>query len=390
MRTFMQQNWEINMKLNEKQNVIPGIGSFALNLKTNKINMTRGISAKFLIVISSLVMICHSCMEGPEKPDVSGINIKLDVKRFEKDFFSLDTNNLNQGFEALRSSEYHNFLMDFTGRLLGLNGVDTAKWEMLIKQFIREYKPIYDSTVTLDKEVEKAAQDVKMAFRYVKYYFPKYKLPEQFITFVGPIDAFAYGAIGGSGEIITNFAICAGLQLHLGSNSMVYKSQAGQELYPEYISQRFTTDYIAVNSIKNIIDDIYAPLQPGAKMIDIIADHGKRMYLLDLILPDTDDTLKLGYTEAQLKGCQQSEGFIWNYFTENNLLFETDLLKTRSFLNDGPSTPEFGLGSPGFISLFTGRELIRAYMKKNPKTTIDVLLALDGPKILAGSGYKPR
>jgi len=100
--------------------------------------------------------------------------------------------------------------------------------------------------------------------------------------------------------------------------------------------------------------------------------------------------LKLGYTEAQLKGCKESEGFIWNYFTENNLLFETDLLKTRSFLNDGPSTPEFGLGSPGFISLFTGRELIRAYMKKNPKTTIDELLALDGQKILTDSGYKPR
>jgi hypothetical protein len=386
----MQQNWGIKMKLDEKQNVIPGIDRFVLNLKSNKNNMKRGTSAKFFIAFLGMVIICHSCKEGPDKPDVSGINIKLDVKRFEKHFFSLDTNNLDQDFEALRSSEYHNFLMDFTGRLLGLNGVDTAKWDMLIKQFIREYKPIYDSTVVLDKEVEKAAQDVKMAFRYVKYYFPQYKLPEQFITFVGPIDAFAYGATGGSGEIITTFAICAGLQLHLGSNSIVYKSQAGQELYPEYISQRFTTDYIVVNSIKTIIDDIHPSLQPGAKMIDIIADHGKRMYLLDLILPDTKETLKLGYTEAQLKGCKESEGFIWNYFTENNLLFETDLLKTRSFLNDGPSTPEFGLGSPGFISLFTGRELIRAYMKKNPKTTIDELLALDGQKILTGSGYKPR
>lgn len=101
MRTFIQQNWEINMILDEKQNVIPGIESFALNLKSNKINMKRRISVNLWIVISSMVMIFHSCMEGPEKPDVSGIDIKLDVKRFEKDFFSLDTNNLDQGFEAL-------------------------------------------------------------------------------------------------------------------------------------------------------------------------------------------------------------------------------------------------------------------------------------------------
>jgi hypothetical protein len=344
----------------------------------------------FLIALSLVYIFVIGCQNGPIRPDVSNIEVKLDVKRFEKEFFSLDTNKLDQGFQRLLQSDLHNFMGDFTGTLLGLNGVDTAKWEMLIKQFIREYRPIYESTLTLDTEVEKAAQDLKMAFKFVKYYFPKYKLPEQFITFIGPMDAFAYGATGGSGEIITNFAICSGLQLHLGSNSVFYNSQAGQELYPEYISRRFTTDYIVVNSIKNIIDDIHPPLKPGAKMIDIIADHGKRMYVLDLLIPDIPDTLKLGYTEAQLKGCIKSEGFIWNYFTENNLLFETDLMKTRSFLNDGPSTPEFGLGSPGFISLFTGRQLIREYMKKNPETTIDKLLSLDGQKILTGSGYKPR
>ena len=364
--------------------------SLCFNFGIQKIPSMRTQRYCFLIALFFIAIWNTGCQESPAKPDLSKIEVKLDVKRFEKDFFSLDTNNLNKGFQELWQSEYHNFMKDFTGTLLGLNGVDTAKWEMLIKQFIREYRPIYESTLTLDKEVDKAAQDVKMAFKYVKYYFPKYKLPEQFITFIGPIDAFAYGATGGSGEIITNFAICAGLQLHLGSNSMVYKSQAGQELYPEYISRRFTTDYIVVNSIKNIIDDIHPPLKPGAKMIDIIADHGKRMYVLDILTPDTPDTLKLGYTEAQLKGCVESEGFIWNYFTENNLLFETDLLKTRSFLNDGPTTPEFGLGSPGFISLFTGRQLVRAYMKKNPKTTINELLSLDGQKILAGSGYKPR
>lgn len=378
------------MKLGEKQNVILRVTLFALNLNSNKINMQSRLSKKLLIGVFTGILLTYSCKEGPDKPDVSGIQIKLDIKRFEKDFFSLDTNKFDQGFQALWQSEYHNFMRDFTGKLLGLEGVDTAKWDMLIKQFIREYKPIYDSTLVLDREIEEAAQDVKMAFKYVKFYFPEYKLPEQFITFIGPVDAFAYGATGGSGEIITNSAICAGLQLHLGSNSMVYKSQAGQELYPEYISRRFTTDYIVVNSMKNIIDDIHEPLQPGAKMIDIIADHGKRMYLLDLLLPDTDEKLKLGYTAEQLKGCEESEGFIWNYFTENDLLFETDLLKTRSFLNDGPTTPEFGLGSPGFISLFTGRQLIRAYIKKHPKTTINELLALDGQKILAGSGYKPR
>jgi hypothetical protein len=118
------------------------------------------------------------------------------------------------------------------------------------------------------------------------------------------------------------------------------------QLYPEYISRKFNTENIAVNCMKNIIDDIHAPLQAGGSMLALLADHGKRMYLLDLLLPDEKEEIKLGYTSKQLEAVKKSEGFIWNYINENNLLFETDLLKMRSFVTDGPSTDELGWGSP--------------------------------------------
>jgi len=329
------------------------------------------------------------CDESPAKPDVSHIKVNLKMQRFEKDFFALDTNNLDKGFDQLRL-EYHDFLNDFTGKILGLEGKDTSQWDMAIKAFIRDYRPIYDSTQKIDKGVNIAKSEIEEGLKYVKYYCPSYRLPEQFITFIGPIDAFAYSQTGGSGDIITTFGLCAGLQLHLGENSMVYKSEAGMQLYPEYISRKFGTDNIAVNCMKNIIDDIHAPLQLGESMLTLLVDHGKRMYLLDLLLPDAKEEIKLGYTTTQLEAVKKSEGFIWNYFNENNLLFETDLLKIRSFVTDGPSTAEFGWGSPGFISLYTGRQLIRAYMKKHPATSLNELLALDANKILAGAGYKPR
>ena len=329
------------------------------------------------------------CDESPAKPDVSHIKVNLKMQRFEKDFFALDTTNLDKGFDQLRL-EYHDFLNDYTGKILGLEGKDTSQWDMAIKAFIRDYRPIYDSTQKIDKGVNIAKSEIEEGLKYVKYYFPSYRLPEQFITFIGPMDAFAYSQTGGSGDIITTFGLCAGLQLHLGENSMVYKSEAGMQLYPEYISRKFDTDNIAVNCMKNIIDDIHAPLQLGGSMLALLADHGKRMYLLDLLLPDAKEEIKLGYTKTQLEAVKKSEGFIWNYINENNLLFETDLLKTRSFVTDGPSTAEFGLGSPGFISLYTGRQLIRAYMKKHPATSLNELLALDANKILAGAGYKPR
>ena len=348
---------------------------------------TQTQSLVALVMIAGLLF--SGCDESPAKPDVRQIKVSLKMQRFEKDFFALDTNDLDRGFEKLRV-DYHGFLNDYTGKILGLEGKDTSQWDMAIKAFIRDYRPIYDSAQKIDKGIEAAKLDIEEGLKYVKFYFPSYQLPQQFITFIGPIDAFAYSQTGGSGDIITAFGLCTGLQLHLGGNSMVYNSEAGMQLYPEYISRKFDTENIAVNCMKNIIDDIHTPLQAGESMLTIMVDHGKRMYVLDLLLPDTKEEIKLGYTSKQLKAVKNSEGFIWNYFNENNLLFEKDLLKMRSFVTDGPSTDEFGWGSPGFISLYTGRQLIRAYMKKHPETSLNALLDLDANKILSGAGYKPR
>lgn len=335
------------------------------------------------------VLFITACENGMKKPDVSNINVKIETLRFEKDFFALDTNDLDAGFESLRV-RYGNFVYDFTGKILGLEGLDTAMWEPAIKKFIHDYRPIFDSSKALDKLIAEQAAEIRKGLQFVKYYFPQYKLPEQFITFIGPMDAFALSETGGFGDIITTFALGSGLQLHLGNQSSFYTNNEAQLLFPEYISRKFTPEHIHVNGMKNIVDDIYPPLQPGKSLLEILADHGKRMYLLDLFLPDSNEELKLGYTTSQLKGMKENEGLIWNYFTQNNLLYETDGLKIRSFVTDGPSTVEFGIGSPGFVSLYMGRQLIRAYMKKHPDTKLADLLATDGASILKGSSYKPR
>ncbi len=343
----------------------------------------------FLSFLLCLVLLLFSCQQKTEKPDTSGIKIDLETKRFEKDFFSLDTNNLEPGMQKLQVL-YAEFLPDFIGKILGLQNVDTVLWNKNIIAFIRDYKPIYDSTLLLEKNLLQAEKELREAMKYVRHYFPAYPLPKQFLTFIGPMDAFAYGETGGYGEIITPTALCTGLQLHLGANSLLYQSEQGMQLYPSYISRKFSTAYISINCIKNIIDDLLPPLPTNKNMLEIMVDHGKRIYLLDLFMPDTDEARKMGYTDDQLRAAETNEGLIWNYFAANKLIYESDYLKIRSFVSDGPSTPEFGEGSPGFISLFIGKKMVNAYMKKHPDTPIDILLSLDAQEILQGAAYKPR
>jgi hypothetical protein len=344
---------------------------------------------KQLSFLALIFLIGVSCNDGPKTPDVSNVKINLTVRRFDQDFFKTDTLNLSYSLKALEK-KYPYFYTDFIEKIVALSTEDNINFSINIKKFIHDYKPIFDSSKTIEKGIEEATSETKEALKYVAYYFPGYKLPNEFIPFIGPMDAFVNTATGIQSEIITTNALCTGLQLHLGGKSSFYTSEPGQQLYPEYLSRRFTTEYISVNCMKNIIDDIM-PLNYNSKnFLEILVDHGKRMYLLDLFLPNKKDEFKLGYTTAQLKGVTDNEGLIWNYFTENNLLYETDLLKIRSFIGDAPETVEFGQGSPGFVSLFVGREIVDTYMRKNESTTIDQLIIMDAAKILAGSKYKPR
>ena len=43
--------------------------------------------------------------------------------------------------------------------------------------------------------------------------------------------------------------------------------------------------------------------------------------------------------------------------------------KSNPDVGDGPKTVELGDDSPGYISLYTGRQIVRAYMDKNPDTS---------------------
>jgi hypothetical protein len=147
---------------------------------------------------------------------------------------------------------------------------------------------------------------------------------------------------------------------------------------------------IAVNCTKNMIDDLFPGLPGDRTLLDIMIDKGKRMYLLDLFMPKTPDSLKIGYTANQLEGAEENEALIWNFFLQNELLYVSDPMRIRDFVGDGPKTMELGDGSPGHIALFTGRQIVRTYMKKYPDTKPDAMLKLGAKQLLEASGYRPR
>ena len=346
------------------------------------------VHMKPLIFFLSIASVLYSCKSSNDKPDVSGIPVKLETLRFEQDLFALDTNNIGPSLQALQQ-KYPGFLQDFMTNILGIQPAD-SQFAYALKKFIADFKPVKQSSDQQFRDFSKYSNEVKTMLQYTKHYFPEYALPEKLITYIGPMDAFYEASLGWSGDIITSSGLGIGLQMHLINVSpYLYREGEGGQGYPSYIARRFTPEYITVNCAKNIIDDLYPDQSRTKSLIDQMVDKGKRLYILDKLTPDANDSLKIGYTGTQLAACVKNEALVWNLFTTNNLLYETDYQKIKSFLSEGPKTIELGDDSPGYIGLFTGWQIVKAYMKKNPETTLKQLISLDNKKVFEGSKYKP-
>ena len=342
----------------------------------------------FLVVLISIIF--FSC-KNKDIPDVSGIKIELLVQRFDKDFFSIDTNNIFPSLQQLHA-KYPGFLGDYLQNILGLPPVtDTSQATIAaIRKFLSDYRPVKDSADKIFRDLDPVKKDIIQSLKYVRHYFPRYQLPGKLIPFIGPMDAYFEGALGGYGDVITNDALAVGLQLHLGKDFSLYKSEMGQALYPTYISRRFDPGYIPVNCTKNIMDDMFPDQSTGKHLVIQMVEKGKRMFLLDKLMPFTEDTLKIGYTKSQLKGCYNNEGLIWNYFLTNGLLYNNDPGMIKNYIGESPNTPEFGEGAPGNIGLFTGWQIVKKYMDNNTTLSLESLMQTDARKIFEESKYRPR
>jgi hypothetical protein len=334
---------------------------------------------KFFIA-SAFCLMLFACRNEKPAPDVSNIKIDVQLKRFDKDLFSIDTNNINASLTKLQL-QYGSFLNDYLYNIMILPPQpDSVAWK--IKMFLHDYNYVDIAAQKQFSNFDDEFKQIKKGLQYVKYYFPQYKTPANVITFIGPVEGYA--------NVLTQSGLAVGLQLYLGKNFPVYQSEFISEVYPDYQQRKFEPAYIPVNCMKNIVSDIYPEKSGSDPLVYQMIDAGKRLYMLDHFLPQLADSLKTGYTQQQLDGCYNNEADIWNYFVQNNLLFITDPIQIRDYMQEGPHTEVFGNGSPGFIGQFIGWQIVKKWMDMHEKTSLPELINTPEKQIYEEAKYKPR
>lgn len=236
----------------------------------------------------------------------------------------------------------------------------------------------------LNIEVEKQFPDNKkfedgleMMISRVKHYFPEEKTP-RVITLVNEvlIDKKAF---------YTNDLILISLDTYLGKNHKFY------EPFAEYQKANLEAHQILPDLVTNFAFRKIVPSQDKTLISEMIY-FGKLHYLKDLLIPETPNYQKIGYTELQEKFCMENESQMWSYLVNEKLLYDNNIKNYQRFIEDGPFTKfylDIDRESPGRVGQWLGWQIVKSYMENND-VTLDQLLKTEPTVIFNKSGYKPK
>ena len=343
----------------------------------------NNFSTFFILFLSAICL--SSCLGDKDKniPDVSGVQVEVKVNRFDQDLFSIDTNQVASGIEKLEE-KYPDFTDFYLTRALQIKKPwdTTGAYREYTKGFItypfvrdlhHKVDSVYGDFGSIKKELEKG-------FKFYKHYFPEKEVPE-FYTF---ISEFSYGiAIPPKGN-----AIAIGLDLFLGKDYAPYGYPPLS--LPKYIVRTNDKKHLPSKIFKGIVEDITGPVK-GNRFIDHIIQNGKKLYILDQLLPYESDSIKLGYTAEQTAWVNAFELDIWGYFLKEELMYSDDFQAFKSLVTTAPKSAGLTEESPGEVGNWMGWQIVKAYMQRHPETTLNELIALeDVQEILSKARYKPR
>lgn len=316
---------------------------------------------------------CFSCQPAGNRLNVDTTNVDIEpvnIFRYEQKLFDIKSSDLISGLQKIQA-DYGVFLNGDLSDSLNLQPLLNYIEDTVLQNVNRDCQQVFPD---LDKLEGKFTE----ALRHHKYYFPEAELPAIY-TYISGFD-YEHPA-----QIMDNNLLIA-LDMYLGEDYFRYK-QLG---LPAYMLHRFDEEYIVRDCMKELAKTTINYRNIGAALLDLMVNEGKIIWYTNAMMPAVNDTVLLNYTAYQMEWASNSEGAIWAFLLENEMLYTKDNESIKKFIYESPFTSYFGAESPPRLGWFIGWKIVSAYMQNNPDVELHALMnEYDAQKILKLSGYKP-
>lgn len=312
-----------------------------------------------VIVVISLMISCNN--ESKLEQEIAKIDVTVTIERFDKLFAKTTPNSLpklKSDYPFMFSKRYNDSIW-----LDRIN--DTLQQQLNIE---------VENAFADDSSFE---DEIQSLFQHLKYYFKIFKSP-RIITVTSDVDYR-------NKTIVTDTIVLIALDTYLGEDHEFYRgihNYIKQNFKPSQIVSDLATQYAQQN--------IYQPKRKS--LLDEMIYFGKVLYFKDTMIPFKSDEEKIGYTKEQLDWAIDNESYIWSYFVERELLYNTNPKLVMRFINPAPFSKfnlELDKESPGRLGQYIGWQIVRAYIKNNDVTLLQ-MLSTNAEDIFNNSKFKPR
>ncbi|MEO1628361.1 MAG: hypothetical protein AAFV25_24655, partial [Bacteroidota bacterium] len=312
-------------------------------------------------------------------PDVSHLTVDLNVVRFEQALFSMDTTQMATELAQLKE-RFPYFTELYLVNVMGIRPqmISEEQYAQAVKGLISNQgmRQLYDTTQIVYGDLTEIESELSQAFQYFRYHFPDLPVPDIY-TFVSE---YSYAAF-----VADNNILALGLDFGLGEGYPYYDPR----FFPRYIRRTMNKEHLPKLAIDALVDDLVG--QPmGDRLLDQMIHNGKKLYILDALMPHVPDSIRLGYTAAQSQWCEDNEGQMWAYFLTEDLLYSTQVNDIRKLVDHSPNSPGMPPEAPGRTANWMGWKIVESYMKRHPDSSMKELIEMrDAQKLLEGARYKP-
>jgi hypothetical protein len=334
-----------------------------------------------IIYISTILSVLLGACGGG-KVDVSKVKQDLNIVRFDQLLSKVDTLKTLSDLLALQK-EHEHFTNRWTFNLKGTGMILSDTAQTLAKEIrhFLTYKDYVELQNTIEKKypnTKNIDEEILSLCKHVKYYFPKFDVRQLY---------YFNAALNRYSTITDDTIIGVGLDMFLGKDYPHY-AHVG---IPQYVSNKCEPNYIAPMMAKTIFNNMFEYNEDGKELLTLMINRGRAIYFAAQVIPDCADSLVLGLSQEKLDWCKKFEGKIFAEFSKK-LMYETDPQLIMPIVSDGPSTPGLPIESPGNVGSWMGYQIVKAFMEKNPKTTLPELCSMniDAGRFLEASAYKPR
>ena len=346
---------------------------------------------KTIITILGALVALTSCNKNPYHRNVSDITVDVSIAPFYLDVQNLGKNPTPQNLEKMQHTYgtfFDIFLADLQKNSMISTSTDTSKTAVVAKfvndEWIQELYKISDSTYKANEDM--LCKKIENAFQYYKYYFPNKEIPKLYAFITG---------INYSMAIDSNI-IAIGIDKYLGPDCSIYQTMTMES----YIKRNMYVEKLPADLMRALAENTFPNAFEENYLLANMIQCGRYQYFMKCMLPDEPDTVLWGYTQKQLEFCQNSEGEFWKYLISTNvetaqksetILFSTDYMLQKRFLDDGPFTTIFSKESPARIGQWIGFKIVESFMKNNPEVTLNDLFAISSSKeIMSKAKYNPK